>query len=292
MYIQVRNLTFTYHSPFTPVYTALKRISLDILSKEIVAIVGATGSGKTTLVQHFNGLLHPTHGKVLIDSIDISNSRVDLAWVRRNVGLVFQFPENQLFEETVYDDVAFGPRNLDFSKKDVEEQVRRSLMLVGFDFAEYRNVSPFHLSGGEKRRIALAGILAMNPQILVLDEPTVSLDRRSANLIEDIIQEYHKQGKTVVFVSHDMDLVARLAERVIVLESGSVRFDGSKDDLFQDEKILKCVGLSLPHICRFMQAIRGKGYDVQTDVYTIPDAKKELARVGIPTRIDSSKGSP
>lgn len=279
MHIKARNLTFIFSSPFSPIYTALKGISLDIIPREIVAIVGPTGSGKTTLVQHFNGLLLPTKGTFSIDSKDLSDSKTDLAWVRRNVGLVFQFPEIQLFEEKVYDDVAFGPRNLRLSEGDVEERVRLSLKLVGLNFGQFKDLPPFRLSGGEKRRIAIAGVLAMNPQVLVLDEPTVGLDRRAGHLIEAVIQKYHIQGKTVVFVSHDMDLVARLAKRVILLDSGRIRFDGSKEDLFKNETILKQAGLALPQVCQFMEKVKKMGRPVRTDVYTIDEAKDELEKM-------------
>jgi energy-coupling factor transport system ATP-binding protein len=277
--IEVQNLTFQYRSPFSPIRTALSDISLRIESKEIMAIVGATGSGKTTLIQHFNGLHQPTTGRILVDSKDLSASKSHLAWARRMVGLVFQFPEIQLFEETVYDDIAFGPRNLNLSEKEVDERVRSSLKLVGMDFEHFRKLSPFHLSGGEKRRIAIAGVLAMDPHILVLDEPTVGLDHRAASLVEDVILSYHRQGKTIVFVSHDMDLVARLAERVIILNRGRVSFDGLKEDLFVNEEILKQSGLILPQVCRFMLKIKERGYPVRTDVFTVEDAERELEKI-------------
>ena len=279
MHIKVRHLTFIFSSPFSPIHTALKGISLDIHPREIVAIIGPTGSGKTTLVQHFNGLLLPTEGTVSVDSKDLSDSKTDLAWVRRNVGLVFQFPEIQLFEERVYDDVAFGPRNLGLSEEDVEERVRLSLKLVGLNSEQFRNLTPFRLSGGEKRRIAIAGVLAMNPQVLVLDEPTVGLDRRAGYLIESVIQKYHIQGKTVIFVSHDMDLVARLARRIILLDGGRIRFDGPKEALFKDEAILKQAGLALPQVRQFMGKVEKMGYPVNTNVYTIDEAKNELERM-------------
>ena len=192
---------------------------------------------------------------------------------------MFQFPEIQLFEETVFDDVAFGPRNLGVSKDEIENRVRHSLSLVGLDFERFRNLSPFQLSGGEKRRVAIAGILAMEPQVLVLDEPTVGLDTRSASMVEDVIRSYHRIGKTIVFISHDMDFVARLAERIIVLKNGLVHFEGSKRDLFQDETVLKQADLGLPHICQFMHQVKSKGYPVRTDVFTIDDAKSELMRL-------------
>lgn len=279
MHLVVENLTFLYRSPFSPVRMALSNVSLEIRPREIVAIVGATGSGKTTLIQHFNGLFHPTQGRVLVDSVDISDPKSDLGWVRKKVGLVFQFPEIQLFEETVYDDVAFGPRNLGLTKEEVEERVCRSLMMVDLDVQRFRSRSPFQLSGGEKRRVAVAGVLAMEPRGLILDEPTVGLDVNGAKKVEQVLKRYHRQGRTVIFVSHDMDLVARLAQRVVVLEEGKVRFDGAKEELFRDEKILEEVGLTLPQVCRFLIGVREKGYPVRTDVFTVEDAKKELKRV-------------
>ena len=279
MVIEVQNLTFQYRSLFSPIRTALSDISFRIESKEIMAIVGATGSGKTTLIQHFNGLHQPTKGRILLNSKDLSALKSSLAWVRRTVGLVFQFPEIQLFEETVYDDIAFGPRNLNLTKNEIDDRVRFSMELVGMDFERFRKLSPFHLSGGEKRRIAIAGVLAMDPQILVLDEPTVGLDHRAASLVENVILSYHRQGKTIVFVSHDMDLVARLAERVIVLNRGRVSFDGLKEDLFRNEEILKQSGLILPQVCRFMLRAKERGYPVRTDVFTVEDAERELGRI-------------
>jgi len=279
MLLQLENLTYIYQSPFSPVREALSGISLEVHPQEILAIVGATGSGKTTLIQHFNGLLQPTKGRVLIDSMDIFGSQADLGWVRKNIGLVFQFPEIQLFEETVYDDIAFGPRNLGLSEKLVEDRVRRSLRLVGLGFERFSKLSPFQLSGGEKRRVAIAGVLAMEPQVLVLDEPTVGLDKKGARKVEEILKRYHRQGRTVIFVSHDMDLVARLASRVVVLEKGRIRFDGSKVELFRDKTVLKDAGLVLPQVCRFMQNLRKQGFSVRTDVFTVEEAREEIERV-------------
>jgi energy-coupling factor transport system ATP-binding protein len=279
MQIDVQNLTYEYRSPFSPARTALRDVSFKIESRLITAIVGATGSGKTTLVQHLNGLLQPTAGKILIDSRDLSASKAHLAWARKKVGLVFQFPEFQLFEENVFDDVAFGPRNLGLTAEEVEECVRQSLALVGLDFERFGSVSPLRLSGGEKRRVAIAGVLAMNPQVLVMDEPTVGLDRRSAQMVEDVMCSYHRQGRSVVFVTHDMDLVARLAEHVLVLSRGRLLFQGFKSDLFRDDVVVNQAGLILPHVCQFMQEVKKRGYPVRTDVFNIKEAKQELGRV-------------
>ena len=279
MYIDVQNLTYEYRSPFSPARTALSDVSFRIESRLITAIVGATGSGKTTLVQHFNALLQPTAGKILVDSRDLSASKAHLEWARKKVGLVFQFPEFQLFEENVFDDVAFGPRNLGLTDDEVEDRVRQSLALVGLDFERFKSVSPLRLSGGEKRRVAIAGVLAMNPQVLVMDEPTVGLDRRSAQMVEEVMRSYHRQGRSVVFVTHDMDLVARLAENILVLNRGRLLFQGSKADLFRDDVIVKQAGLILPHVCQFMHEIQKRGYPVRTDVFNIEEAKQELDRV-------------
>lgn len=279
MVIQVENLFFTYQSPFFPSLQALSGLSLKIQPEEIVAIVGATGSGKTTLVQHLNGLLQPSEGKIWIDSIEMKDNEFNVSELRKKVGLVFQFPEIQLFEETVFDDVAFAPRNMKLSENKVEERVRNALELVGLDYDAFRNCSPFHLSGGEKRRVAIAGILAMEPEVLILDEPTVSLDLRAAMMIKEIMVQYHRSGKTVIFVSHDMDLVAGLAQRVVVLAKGKIVFNGSKEKLFQDNALLKSAGLVLPKVSQFMLNMRAKGYSVRVDVFTVEEAKEEIRRV-------------
>jgi energy-coupling factor transport system ATP-binding protein len=277
MHILIENLTHWYRSPFFPEHKALSDVNLEIQSKEIVAIVGATGSGKTTLIQHLNGLLHPTSGCVKIDSLDLS--KADLKKIREKVGLVFQFPENQLFEDTVFKDVAFGPRNLKLEKSQVEERVQNALQLVGLEYIRFKDLSPFHLSGGEKRCVAIAGVLAMEPEVLVFDEPTVGLDRNGTSRIEQIIQTYHRNGKTVIFVSHDMDLVAGLADRVVVLDHGEIRFDGSRDLLFQDGKILEMAGLALPQISRYLLNLRKRGFPVRLNLYDREEVKKEIKRL-------------
>jgi energy-coupling factor transport system ATP-binding protein len=277
MHILIENMTHWYRSPFFPEHKALSDVNLEIQSKEIVAIVGATGSGKTTLIQHLNGLLHPTSGCVKIDSLDLS--RADLKRIREKVGLVFQFPENQLFEDTVFNDIAFGPRNLKLEKSQIEERVRKALKLVGLEYIRFKDLSPFHLSGGEKRCAAIAGVLAMEPEVLVFDEPTVGLDRNGTLRIEQIIKTYHRNGKTVIFVSHDMDLVAGLADRVVVLNHGEVQFDGSRDTLFQDGKILEMAGLTLPQISRYLLDLRKRGFPVRFNIYNREGVKKEIKRV-------------
>ena len=279
MTLRTENLSFYYHSGLSPDYLALSDINLTIDSGEIVGIVGATGSGKTTLIQHFNGLLRPTSGRVFIDSIDLSDPRADLNFIRQKVGLVFQFPEIQLFEETVYDDIAYGPRHLNLGENEIVKRIKKSLSWVDLDFEQYRNLSPFQLSGGEKRRIAIAGILAMEPEILILDEPTAGLDWRAATKVEDMVLKYHERKKTVVFVSHDMDLVGRLASKIIALNGGRIGFIGLKEKFFSDEKMVRKMGLDLPQVCQFMHRMKKKGYPVETDVFTIGCAKEELKKI-------------
>jgi energy-coupling factor transport system ATP-binding protein len=277
--IEICGLHYVYRSPFFPEHRALSGVSFTIEPGEMVAVVGASGSGKTTLIQHLNGLLLPTSGSVRIQGQDLSESKANLSAVRRKVGLVFQFPEFQLFEETVERDVAFGLKSFKLSERATRRRVRCVMEMVGLDWRTLGKRPPFHLSGGEKRRAALAGILVMEPEVLVLDEPTAGLDWDGTRHVEDILQACHRSGRTVVFVSHDMDLVARLADRVIVLSRGKVVYDGGKKALFSRAGVLKEAGLTLPHVVRFMRMIRRKGVPVRTDVFTVQEAKKEIRRV-------------
>ena len=252
---------------------------MDIRPGVCLALVGASGSGKTTLIQLLNGLLHPTTGSVLVDETDLSNRKADLYTIRRRIGLLFQFPEAQLFEETVFEDVAFGPKNLGHSRAEVEAHVRSAMEGVGLDPERYRNQSPFRLSGGEKRRAAIAGVLAMDPEVLVLDEPTAGLDWEGSRRIETILSDYNRLGRTVLFVTHDMDLVGRLADRIVVLEKGRIGFEGGKSELFQAEGgILARAGLTTPSVSDAMRSFRDKGLPVRTDVFTVEEAKEELRK--------------
>jgi energy-coupling factor transport system ATP-binding protein len=279
LYIEIENVYFQYSSSLYPSHTALRDISLSINAGESLAIVGASGSGKTTLIQHFNGLLQPSQGRVLIDCRNLADPYINLHKIRSRLGLVFQFPEYQLFEETVYNDVAFGPKNSGINDDEVDLCVRKSLKCVGLDYEKFYNRSPFNLSGGEKRRVAIAGVLSMEPEVLVLDEPTVGLDWKSARLVEDIILNYQKLNKTVIFVSHDMDLVARLARKIVVMKQGRIIFNGLKESLFENEALLKDAGLVLPRVCRFMKNLRKKRIDVRMNVFSVEEAKEEIRRV-------------
>jgi len=278
MCIRFEHVTFTYRSVLTSPNPALVDVSFAIQSGELVALVGATGSGKSTLIQHLNGLLQPDSGCVQINGLNTANNS-NLVSVRRRVGLVFQFPERQLFEETVYDDIAFGPRNQGLDPDAVDQRVRNAFDWVDLDGEVFGQRSPFLISGGEKRRVAIAGILATDPQVLVFDEPTVGLDWRGAMKVVDVIRRYHSMGRTVVFVSHDMDLVASLAERIMVLNAGNLIFDGAKKALFQDEQVLNHAGLVFPHISLWMQRLQNRGFPIRSDVYTIDEAKKEVDSV-------------
>lgn len=278
MQIELEKICFEYRSLVAEQRKALTDISFSMDSGELAAIVGASGSGKTTLIQQINGLLRPTSGHLRIGDIDLADPSADLQWVRNHVGLVFQFPEIQLFEETVQEDVAFGPKNLNWTKSKVDQQVKTALDLVGLDIRQFGTLHPFELSGGEKRRVAIAGVLAMDPQVLILDEPTAGLDWSGMQKIESIIRQYHDNGRTVLFVSHDMDLVARLAERILVLHRGQLVFDGTRSALFQQELLLQKAGLEMPCIVQAMKTLKKKGIRIQSDVFSLTEARAEIER--------------
>jgi energy-coupling factor transport system ATP-binding protein len=258
----------------TPLETvALRGVSLSIDAGEFVGLIGPTGSGKSTLIQHFNALLRPTEGTVRVGGVDLTTPRADLRAVRQQVGLVFQYPEHQLFEETVADDVAFGPRNLGLPDAEVRRRVHDALLMVGLDPEQLGPRSPFSLSGGEMRRVAIAGILAMGPQVLVLDEPTAGLDPLGKEEILERIRRLHlDHGLTVILISHDMNEIARMARRVVVLARGQVVADAPVRDVFRYSRLLSDLGLGVPTLTDLMHRLRRRGLPVREDVLTVDEA--------------------
>ncbi|MGI5965711.1 MULTISPECIES: energy-coupling factor transporter ATPase [Anaerotruncus] len=277
--IKTEDLTYTY-SPGTPFEkTAVDHVNLEIEQGEFVGVIGHTGSGKSTLIQHFNGLLRPTSGRVLIEGTDLWAKETNLREYRFKVGLVFQYPEYQLFEETVYKDIAFGPQNMGLSPGQVDERVREAARFVGLK-PHHMEKSPFELSGGQKRRVAIAGVLAMNPDILVLDEPTAGLDPKGRERILGQIKQYHKErGSTVLLVSHSMEDIAKYAHKVLVLSRAGVVMYDDVAKVFSRAKEITDIGLSVPQVTRIFDKLREKGYPVDESVYTMDFAKNEILRL-------------
>ncbi len=275
MSIEVKNLTHTYMKGTASEITAIFDVNVRIKAGEFVGLIGATGSGKSTLIQHLNGLLKPSSGTVLVDGVDIWSKGVNLKKVRQKVGLVFQYPEQQVFEETVYDDIAFGPKNLGCSHKEVEFQVEEACALVGLDRGLLSR-SPFELSGGQVRRVAIAGILAIKPKVLILDEPTAGLDPRGRADILDNIKRLHETGMTVILVSHNMDDVARLCERVLVLEKGELVIDGLARQVFSQASFLEAMSLKPPDVTILMKRLHQRGWAVREDVLSVEEAYTEI----------------
>ena len=277
--IEINNLMHIY-SPGLPFEKkAMDDISLKIEENEFIGLIGHTGSGKSTFIQHLNGLLKPSSGEIIIDGTRVDKSGSNLTDLRKKVGLVFQYPEYQLFEETIERDIAFGPRNLDISEEEVQERVKASMESVGLDYETYKDKSPFELSGGLKRRVAIAGVLAMEPKDLILDEPTAGLDPRGRDEILSEIKNIHENRKmTVILVSHSMEDVAKIAERIIVFDKGKVFLDGEPREIFRNEDKLLGVGLGIPQITSLMRTLKKKGLDINEDAITVEEAKESLKK--------------
>lgn len=274
--IRTENLTYTYSqgTPFEK--TAVKDVNIEIEEGELVGIIGHTGSGKSTLIQHLNGLIKPTSGKIFIDGVDIHDKDVKLRDVRFKVGLVFQYPEYQIFEETVYKDIAFGPTNMGLDEGEIDKRVRETAKLVGIDDS-LLNKSPFELSGGQKRRVAIAGVMAMRPKVLILDEPTAGLDPRGREMILGQIKHYHEEtGSTVLLVSHSMEDVARFAQKILVMNKGEVFCYDTPPAVFAKADEIAAIGLSVPQITKVFSMLRSRGIDIRGDVYTIEFAMKTI----------------
>ncbi|SEG07649.1 energy-coupling factor transport system ATP-binding protein [Caloramator fervidus] len=280
MSIKIEGLTYIY-MPNTPFEKrALDNINLEIKDGEFVALIGHTGSGKSTLIQQLNGLLKPTSGKVYVDGICINEKGVNLKNIRQKVGIVFQYPEHQLFEETIFKDISFGPRNLGLDEAEIERRVKKAMEIVGLDYEKYKDKSPFELSGGQKRRVAIAGVLAMEPKVLVLDEPTAGLDPKGREDILNQIKRMHKEYKmTIIMVSHSMEEVAELANRIIVLDKGKVVIDGPPKEVFKKIEILERVGLSVPQVTQLFIRLKKLGFEVEDGIITVDEAKKEILRL-------------
>ena len=280
MSIKIENLTHIYmpKSPFEK--RALDEVSLTIEEGEFVALIGHTGSGKSTLIQHMNGLLKPSSGKIYVDDVDITASKVKMSEIRKKVGLVFQYPEYQLFEETIEKDIMFGPEKLGLSNEEVLDRVKRAMNIVGLDYEKYRNKSPFELSGGQKRRVAIAGVVAMEPMVLILDEPTAGLDPKGRDEILGKIKMLHKEyNMTIILVSHSMEDVAKVANRVIVMHNSKCIMDGKPSEVFKEVETLEEVGLAAPQVTYLAKALKEKGFNISEDIFTIEQAKEELLKL-------------
>ena len=275
--LDVQNITYTYAegSPFEQ--HAIRGVSFQTVPGELLSIIGHTGSGKSTLVEHLNGLLRPAEGRILLDGEDIWAKPKEIRRVRFKVGVVFQYPEYQLFEETVYRDIAFGPKNMGLGQEEIDRRVKEAAALVGLP-EELLEASPFDLSGGEKRRAAIAGVMAMEPEILILDEPTAGLDPLGRERVLDMIKVYRqKKDTTVLLISHSMEDVARVADRVLVMNNGTVAMLDTVEKVFSRGEELEQMGLTVPAVTKVMMLLRRRGIDVGTDVYTVEQAVRRLA---------------
>ncbi|MBQ7884153.1 MAG: energy-coupling factor transporter ATPase [Phascolarctobacterium sp.] len=281
MSIKLANVFYTYMTGTPFERQALNDVSLTIAKGEILAIIGHTGSGKSTLVQHLNGLIKPLRGKVTINDIDIAGRGSEAKAARQQVGMVFQYPEHQIFAETVYDDIAFGPRNRGFSAEEVDKQVREAMSFVGLDFETFAERSPFQLSGGQMRRVAIAGVVAMNPDYLVLDEPSAGLDPRSRNAVFKEIMALHKErGIAIVLVTHSMEEAAKYAHRMIVINKGKILFDGKPADIFSNHKDeLIAVGMDEPPIYKLSVTLRAKGLEIAAGITDVGELVKNIKKV-------------
>lgn len=280
MSVKLINVSHVY-APDTPFeYVALQDININIEQTEFIAIIGHTGSGKSTLVQHMNGLLLPTSGSVFVDGTDIAENKTNKISIRRKVGLVFQYAEHQLFEETIYKDIAFGPKNLGLSEDEICERVKEAMEFTGLDYEEYKDRSPFDISGGQMRRVAIAGVLSMKPDVLILDEPTAGLDPLGkSEILKSIYELYKNQNITVILISHNMEEVAQLANRIIVMSQAKILMDATPSEVFSQVEKLSEIGLRAPDITYLMKALKEKGCDVDQKVFTVESAKKELVKL-------------
>lgn len=280
MSIVIEHLNYVYMQGGPYETKALDDVSLTIHDGEFVGLIGHTGSGKSTLVQHLNGLILPTSGRITVDGMDLADKNTDKRAIRRRVGLVFQYPENQLFEETVAKDIAFGPKNLGLDEAEIDRRVRTAMRRVALDYDKLSQRSVFELSGGQMRRVAIAGVLAMEPQTLVLDEPCAGLDPKGREEILGLISDLHREsGATIVMVSHSMDDVAALAERVIVMNHGKVAMDGAPREVFSRGEELRAIGLDVPQAVELAQKLREKGFDVPEGIYKIEEVRAAVEAI-------------
>ena len=286
MSIEVKNISYVYmpKSPYERL--ALDDVSITIPEGKITAIAGHTGSGKSTLIQHLNGLISPTSGSVLVDGVDIAAKGQASRAARRSVGMVFQYPEHQLFEETVEQDIAFGPKNYGMSPEEISERVRFAMDFVQLDYKEYSQRSPFQLSGGQMRRAAIAGVVALKPKYLVLDEPTAGLDPKGREELMQRIMKLHRQEKnTIILVSHSMDDIARFADNVVIMNRGRVLMEGTPHEVFVREDFIRQAGLDVPQITNIVKALKIRGWDISSNIYTMDEAVDAIFQaVKVPRR--------
>ncbi|MGE5553236.1 MAG: energy-coupling factor transporter ATPase [Betaproteobacteria bacterium] len=280
MSIIVSNLSYTYAGGTPLAVEALSGVDLTVADGEFLGLIGHTGSGKSTLIQHLNGLIKPPPGKVIVDGIDLGERHTNLRAIRQKVGLVFQYPEHQVFEETVFDDIAFGLRNLNVSPLEVEDRVEEAMALVGLDYVALKDRSPLELSGGQLRRVAIAGVLAMKPRTLILDEPTAGLDPRGRDDILRRIADLRRElGLTVILVSHHLEEIAPLVDRLVVLDRGKVLLAGPPREVFRQADLLRKVGLDVPAMVRVLHGLRARGVPVEGEALTVEEAW-QLLQVG------------
>ncbi len=278
MSIRVEHLTHIYDKGMPTQSVALDDISFTAEDGQFVGVIGHTGSGKSTLLQHLNGLLKPDSGRVIVGDVDITAPGTSMVEIRKRIGLVFQYPEYQLFEETVAKDVAFGPKNLGLSQEQIEERVREAIELVGLDYETMKDRSPFELSGGQKRRVAIAGVVAMRPEVLILDEPTAGLDPKAHKDVLTMVEEVHRRtGNITIFVSHNMADIAKLSDKIIVIDSGKMVTVGTPKEVFSRKDELRAVGLDLPPVTEFTESLREKGIDLSATILDVEQAAEEIA---------------